>query len=176
MKIDSKLVKQLRTAKNWSQEQLSEVSGLSLRTIQRLENGNNASIESVRALAATYDIDPNDLIVSEQYDPTTPFDAVKMGLLQFANFSGTATRYEYWWFFLFVVLALAISTIIHEKAYQVVALILLIPLLAASTRRLNDAGLSKWWQMFFFIPFGQIVILYLLSYPNQSITKNSDTT
>ena len=52
MKIDATLLKKLRTAENLSQEQLSEKSGLSLRTIQRLENGGNASIESVRALAA----------------------------------------------------------------------------------------------------------------------------
>ena len=48
------IVKKLRLANNWSQEQLSEVSVLSLRTIQRLENGGNASIESVRALAAAF--------------------------------------------------------------------------------------------------------------------------
>ena len=35
------LIKDLRTTKGWSQEDLSENSGLSLRTIQRLENGDS---------------------------------------------------------------------------------------------------------------------------------------
>jgi uncharacterized membrane protein YhaH (DUF805 family)/DNA-binding XRE family transcriptional regulator len=172
MKIDSNLVKKLRTARNWSQEQLSEECGLSLRTIQRLENGDNASIESVRALAEVFDIDSNELILSEKDESMTPFDAVKIGFLRFGDFSGTASRFEYWWFLLFVLLVLAISTIIHEKAYQVVALILLVPFIAVGTRRLHDTGHSGWWQLFFLVPFGQIVVLVLLaqesiSYPNK---------
>ena len=92
MKIDSTLVKKLRTAENWSQEQLSEKSGLSLRTIQRLENGGNASIESLRALAAAFGIDSTELMFSEAEPPQTPLEAVEIGLREFANFSGTATR------------------------------------------------------------------------------------
>lgn len=168
MKIDSNLIKKLRAAKNWSQEQLSEACGLSLRTIQRLENGDNASIESVRALAAVFEIDPNELIISEKDSAMTPIDAMKQGLLQFGDFTGTATRYEYWWFFLFVLLLTAISTVIHEKAYQVVTLILIVPFLAVGTRRLRDAGYSGWWQLFFFVPFGQIVVLYFLAQENDS--------
>ena len=61
MKIDATLLKKLRTAENLSQEQLSEKCGLSLRTIQRLEGGGNASIESVRALAAAFGLDPSEL-------------------------------------------------------------------------------------------------------------------
>lgn len=163
MKIDSSLVKKLRTAKNWSQEQLSEACGLSLRTIQRLENGSNASIESVRALATAFEIDPNELMLSETETPLTPLDAVKIGLREFANFSGTMTRFEYWWFLLFVVVVTAISTILHERAYQFAAVILLLPFLAASTRRLNDARRSRWWQFLWFVPFGQFVVLYLLA-------------
>ena len=166
MKIDSNLVKKLRTAENWSQEQLSEKSGLSLRTIQRLENGGNASIESVRALAEAFGIDPAELTLSETESPQTPLDAIKTGLLEFANFSGTATRFEYWWFLAFVVLVMAVGAVLHERVNQVVTLILLLPLLAASNRRLNDAGHSPWWQLFWLVPFGQIVVLILLAQPN----------
>ncbi|GJM41990.1 MAG: hypothetical protein DHS20C20_22720 [Ardenticatenaceae bacterium] len=165
MKIDSILVKKLRTAENLSQEQLSEKSGLSLRTIQRLENGGNASIESVRALAAAFGIDPSELMRDETETPQTPLDAVKTGLREFANFSGTATRFEFWWFLGFVVVVTAVATILHEKAAQIAGVILLLPLLAASNRRLNEAGQSSWWQLFWFVPFGQIVILILLAQP-----------
>lgn len=165
MKIDSNLVKKLRTAKNWSQEQLSEKSGLSLRTIQRLENGGNASIESVRALAVAFAIDPNELRLNETEPSQTPLEAVKTGLRNFANFSGTATRFEYWWFFAFVVVVTAVATILHEKAYQIAGVILLLPFLTAGSRRLNDADHSPWWQLFWLVPFGQIVVLILLAQP-----------
>lgn len=175
MKIDSNLLKKLRGAHNWSQEQLSEVSGLSLRTIQRLENGGAASIESVRALAAAFDIDPNELILSEKDHPMTPFDAVETALRQFADFSGRATRFEYWWFLVFVLVITAICTIINEKAYQVAGVILLVPLLSAGTRRLNDTNHSAWWQLFLFVPFGQIAVLMLMALPSSDQSnKNFD--
>lgn len=168
MKIDSKLIRKLRLANNWSQEQLSEASGLSLRTIQRLENGDNASIESLRALATVFEIDHNELILSEADSPMTPFDAVKKAFLEFGDFTGTANRFEYWWFFAFVLLLMAISTIIDERAYQVVTLIILIPFLAVGTRRLHDAGHSGWWQLFYLAPFGQIVVLIMLAQESSS--------
>lgn len=173
MKIDSNRLRKLRAAHNWSQEQLSEVCGLSLRTIQRLENGGTASIESIRALAAAFDIDPNELILSEKDHAMTPLDAVEAGLLQFGDFSGRATRFEYWWFFIFVLVITAVCSIINEKAYQVAAVILLVPLLAAGTRRLNDANQSAWWQLFWFVPFGQIVVLILMAMPSSDQNPQS---
>jgi uncharacterized membrane protein YhaH (DUF805 family) len=104
-------------------------------------------------------------MLSETEPAQTPLEAVKTGLRQFANFSGTATRFEYWWFLAFVVIITAVATILHEKAYQIVGVLLLLPFLAASTRRLNDAGHSSWWQMFWLVPFGQIVVLILLAQP-----------
>ncbi|MBK7896703.1 MAG: DUF805 domain-containing protein [Anaerolineaceae bacterium] len=165
MKIDSTLVKKLRTAENLSQEQLSEKSGLSLRTIQRLESGGNASIESVRALAAAFGVDPTELMSNESEEAQTPQDAVLTGLREFGNFTGTATRYEFWWFLAFVVVVTAVATLLHERAAQIAGVILLLPLLAASNRRLNDAGQSPWWQLFWFVPIGQIVILIVLAQP-----------
>ena len=50
------LVQKLRLQRGWSQEQLAELSGLSVRTIQRLERGQVASIESLKALAAAFEI------------------------------------------------------------------------------------------------------------------------
>lgn len=38
-KILAKKVKELRKRKGYSQEELAEKSGLSLRTVQRIENG-----------------------------------------------------------------------------------------------------------------------------------------
>jgi transcriptional regulator with XRE-family HTH domain len=51
------LVRKLRIEKGWSQETLAEISGLSVRTIQRIERGGNASLESLGALAAVFEVD-----------------------------------------------------------------------------------------------------------------------
>lgn len=51
------IVRKLRLNKGWSQETLAEVSGISVRTIQRLERGGNASLESLMALAAVFEVD-----------------------------------------------------------------------------------------------------------------------
>lgn len=55
------VIKILRSQKKMSQEDLSESSGLSLRTIQRVEAGHRISFRSLRALAKTFNIDVDDL-------------------------------------------------------------------------------------------------------------------
>ena len=51
------LIQKLRLQRGWSQEQLADLSGLSVRTIQRLERGQTASVESLKALGAAFEID-----------------------------------------------------------------------------------------------------------------------
>lgn len=51
------LVQKLRVRRGWSQEQLAELTGLSVRTIQRIERGQAASAESLKALASVFEID-----------------------------------------------------------------------------------------------------------------------
>jgi transcriptional regulator with XRE-family HTH domain len=51
------IVRRLRDKRNWSQEQLATIAGLSLRTIQRVEAGNNASMETLKSLASVFDVD-----------------------------------------------------------------------------------------------------------------------
>ena len=87
MQIDAERVRGLRSAKNWSQEKLSEASGLSLRTVQRLENTGRGSIESVRALAEAFAVDPTELTAIATEESLTPVDAVRRALLDYANFT-----------------------------------------------------------------------------------------
>ena len=56
-KIDSAKIKRWREERHWSQEHLAELAGIGLRTIQRIENGEPASQESLLALAAAFNID-----------------------------------------------------------------------------------------------------------------------
>ncbi|MBR0574299.1 helix-turn-helix domain-containing protein [Pasteurella atlantica] len=51
------IIQKLRLERGWSQQQLAEMSGLSTRTIQRIENGKTASNESVKSLASVFEVD-----------------------------------------------------------------------------------------------------------------------
>jgi transcriptional regulator with XRE-family HTH domain len=51
------MIQKLRLQRGWSQEQLAELSGLSVRTIQRIERGQTASVESLKCLAAVFGVD-----------------------------------------------------------------------------------------------------------------------
>lgn len=51
----------LREARGWTQEHLAEASGLSVRTIQRIEAGEPPAQETLLALAATFDLSVVDL-------------------------------------------------------------------------------------------------------------------
>ena len=55
------LIQKLRLQKGWSQQQLADLSGLSVRTIQRIEQGQVASPESLKSLAAVFEIPFSDL-------------------------------------------------------------------------------------------------------------------
>lgn len=48
-------IQQRRLEKGWSQEELARHSGLSTRTIQRIESGQKAGLESLKCLAAVFD-------------------------------------------------------------------------------------------------------------------------
>ena len=50
-------VQRLRLKHGWSQQQLADVSGLSVRTVQRIEAGFPASTESLKSLAAVFEVD-----------------------------------------------------------------------------------------------------------------------
>ncbi|MCF6273711.1 MAG: helix-turn-helix domain-containing protein [Rhodobacteraceae bacterium] len=55
------IIRKLRLDRGWSQEQLAEISGVSTRTIQRIERGKKASLESLKCLAAVFETEINQL-------------------------------------------------------------------------------------------------------------------
>lgn len=56
MKIDIELIKSQREKRAWTQSQLAKLSGLSLRTIQRIEKAGLASQESAKSIASVLEI------------------------------------------------------------------------------------------------------------------------
>ena len=96
-------------------------------------------------------------------------NAVKTCLSKYADFTGRAARPEYWWFFLFQVLLLAVVGMVSDMLYFVAAIGLLVPGLAAGARRLHDIGKSGWLQLLWIIPFvGWAVMIYFLVQPSQA--------
>lgn len=56
------IVRKLRLERGWSQEDLAQLSGLSVRTIQRIERGKKPALESLKCLAAVFETNVTDLV------------------------------------------------------------------------------------------------------------------
>ena len=69
------LIQKLRLQRGWSQQQLADLSGLSVRTIQRLEQGHSASVESLKSLAAVFEIDFSELQRTDMPTADTPHES-----------------------------------------------------------------------------------------------------
>jgi uncharacterized membrane protein YhaH (DUF805 family) len=85
----------------------------------------------------------------------------------YADFDGRASRSEFWWFYLFMLLATFMAGFFGGGVLLFVLLALRIPSLALFARRLHDVGRSGWWFLILFTGIGYLVILYWL-------IKNSD--
>ena len=111
--------------------------------------------------------------------------AVKSGFANYANFTGRATRAEFWWFALFVLLAELIPYIglfaslpstgedasgiyfLFAALVGVIWLGLILPYLAVAVRRLHDTNRSGWWYFISFVPcIGFIWLIILLVTPS----------
>ena len=54
---DADKIKRWREERHWSQEHLADLAGIGLRTLQRIERGDKASGDSLKALAAAFNVD-----------------------------------------------------------------------------------------------------------------------
>lgn len=87
--------------------------------------------------------------------------AIKTCFNKYATFSGRAGRAEFWWFFLFQVIVLAVASLLSETLYVLSTLALLLPALAVGARRLHDVRKSAWFLLLGFIPvLGFLILLY----------------
>lgn len=57
MQINALFIRETRTRRGWTQQQLADICGLSLRTIQRVELHGIASLETSKALASAFEVD-----------------------------------------------------------------------------------------------------------------------
>jgi uncharacterized membrane protein YhaH (DUF805 family) len=104
-------------------------------------------------------------------------EAVISVLTNWNNFSGRACRSEYWYFSLAAVLVQLIISIIETATGMVVestemgilsiifTLLILVPSISVASRRLQDRGLSGWWQLLYLTIIGIPVIVVLAMLP-----------
>ena len=102
-------------------------------------------------------------------------EAIGLGFKNYINFSGRATRAEYWWWFLFIVVTGVVLAIIDGVTgigvlLNIFNLATLIPGLALGARRLHDIGKSGWWQLLWFaIIVGWIIMIVWYCKPGNQL-------
>lgn len=99
---------------------------------------------------------PND---PEGADTMTFQGAIRTCLTKYADFTGQASRAEFWWFALFVTLVAMALLYLSEALSSIFLIAVLLPLLAVGARRLHDTGKSGWWLLFMLVPVGGVVTL-----------------
>ena len=118
--IDIKDLKKMRLERHWSQEQLAEMSGLSIRTIQRIENGENAGLETLKALAAVFETNINNSDKKSDMEQVRKEEEyiqklkgfykllalaiVNLAIFLFIAIADSDTDSEGWWVFLYMVI------------------------------------------------------------------------
>jgi uncharacterized membrane protein YhaH (DUF805 family) len=101
-------------------------------------------------------------------------EAVTSVLTNWNNFSGRACRSEYWYFGLAVFLVSVIISIIEIATGMVelessemgilsiiFSLLIFVPSLSVTSRRLQDRGWSGWWQLLYLTIVGILIIIVL---------------
>jgi DNA-binding CsgD family transcriptional regulator len=101
--------------------------------------------------------------VRDSSGPMTFFESLRVCLTQkFAEFNGRASRSEFWWFAVFVLLVASALAYLSEAAVSIFLIAVLLPFLAVGARRLRDSGNSPWWLWFLLVPIGGIITLGIL--------------
>lgn len=109
-------------------------------------------------------------------------------LKQYADFSGRARRKEFWMFvlfnFIFSIIAMFLDKVlgttlnIYEQSvdygwiYLIYGLLVLIPFIAVSVRRLHDIGKSGWAYLIGLIPIVGAIILLVWFCKDSEISEN----
>lgn len=96
---------------------------------------------------------------------------------KYANFSGRATRGEYRYFILILVVLVVFIGLMYVLNHSnlslifnlcVFQLVLFVPLQAVTIRRLKDLGMNWHYSLLFFLPFlNLLLMMYLLLTPGQ---------
>jgi uncharacterized membrane protein YhaH (DUF805 family) len=107
--------------------------------------------------------------------------SIKTCSQKYADFSGRATRSEFWFFTLFVQLLFLCSAVldpyvagvepddyleIYGPVSMIIQIITLLPSLSVTARRLHDSGMTGWWMFVGLTGIGLIPLIYWLCRPS----------
>jgi DNA-binding CsgD family transcriptional regulator len=112
--------------------------------------------------------------VSEGGNSVTFFESIRVCFTKYADFNGRASRSEFWWFALFITLVASALMYLSQSLSNVFMVAILLPLLAAGSRRLHDTGKSGWWLLFILAPVGGIMLLMILWAMPPTVEATSD--
>ena len=90
------------------------------------------------------------------------FESVKNSLGKFANFNGSATRQEFWYLYLFYILAAFVGAFLDvflgtSILYLATVIVLAIPVISCNARRNHDVGKSGWFML---VPIYGVSLLF----------------
>ncbi len=115
-------------------------------------------------------------------------DAIKAGFKNFANFKGTASRSEFWYWVLFTTLVGLVLDQIDQLSglggatgmglSSIASLVFLIPNLSVTFRRLHDAGFSGWLYSLNLVPAAAgvwFVISFLQDFQASGLPADPDS-
>jgi uncharacterized membrane protein YhaH (DUF805 family) len=111
---------------------------------------------------------------------------VKLALSRYSDFQGRSGRSEYWYFVLFNILMSFLANVLDRYlivpalsvglASIALTLVLIVPGLAVSVRRLHDVGKSGWWLLIAVVPVvGLVYLVYLFVQPGKTTRSASPT-
>lgn len=108
-------------------------------------------------------------------------NAVTICFQKYVDFSGRATRSEFWLFTLFVTLLVLSAEFLDSSitntpnttflasygpAASIIFFLTALPSISVTARRLHDVGYSGWWQLVAFTGIGLIPLLYIWCKPS----------
>lgn len=103
--------------------------------------------------------------------------AISVGFKKYAEFTGVASRSEYWWWVLFTVLVSLALSALWDALGVVWSFAVLLPSLAVGVRRLRDAGYRWTWLFISLVPLvGAIVLIVFLTQPSKGLVVDEDVT
>ncbi|MEZ0330851.1 MAG: DUF805 domain-containing protein [Methylophilaceae bacterium] len=99
-------------------------------------------------------------------------ESIKTCFGKYADFTGRASRSEYWWFFLFAFLVNLALSAVSETVGLLFSLALILPSFAVGARRLHDTNRSGWWQLIYIIPLIGLIVMIVFLVKEGETTDN----